>query len=42
MIFKLISKDDVRPDQKSYLEIKYSRLQDKTIIQIIDISSSMT
>ena len=42
MVFKLISHDDTQLVRKSYLEIKYSRLQDKTIIQIMDISSSMT
>ena len=42
MVFKLISHDEDLPVRKSYLEIKHSRLQDKTIIQIMDISSSMT
>ena len=42
IVFKLIQHDDSRHDSKKYLEIKSSRLKDKTIIQIIDISSSMT
>ena len=41
MVFKLIHQSDSIPVGKKYLEIKPSRLQDKTIIQIIDISSSM-
>ena len=41
MVFKLIQQSDSIPVGKKYLEIKSSRLQDKTIIQIIDISSSM-
>ena len=42
IVFKLIQSDDSRNAGEKYLEIKSSRLEDKTIIQIIGISSCMT
>lgn len=45
MVFKLIPHSEIyttSPVGKRYLEIKSSRLGEKTVIQIIDISSSMT
>lgn len=41
MVFKLISSESA-PATRSLLEVKACRLKDKTIIQVIDISSTIT